>query len=219
MSLHEERINDLLRLVKDAGKRESENVTPETEVKDLIGLCHLLADAAGALADLCDAEFAAKLGCEGNALFLAGLLKALRATTAAFERVNAVLSASPSATVAGALGDALRKLKEQSDSTAAEIQLTEISVEQVLTENRELQEELQRRIREVDQLYEKNKRLEKGLKIYSNVNLQIAQSLPNRFQHLGNRLNRITAELQEIDGELKQAVEEHQRSNFFEVEL
>lgn len=77
-------------------------------------------------------------------------------------------------------------------------------------EGRQLAQQLKSRMAEVSKVCEETVQLEAALKLYADTDQRVARSVPTVMSVTRERLFRIEEQLQEIDADLKLAIEQHQ---------
>lgn len=209
-TLSQEKVKELLSLLAacDPDLGEDGNKVSQSEV---VTLSLLLGAAANTLAGASSLESVRGLRGTDLVLSLRALVKASQAMVLACAGVQGVLPSTVPDTLVEQLQSALQSLKEKIGATQTEVGELEESIQEVVDDNKVMQEQLAQRMKEVDLMFEKNSELKSLLDVYANVNSYVARSLPGRFHSLTTKLNRIEQELQEVDAGLRTSIEEHQK--------
>ena len=84
------------------------------------------------------------------------------------------------------------------------------TIAEKVSEGRRLKAELQARMNEISEVLEETARISAALNLYSDANRRVVRSVPAVINITKEKLSRIENQLQDIDGELKQALEQHQ---------
>lgn len=77
-------------------------------------------------------------------------------------------------------------------------------------EGKQLEQQLKKRMAEVSKVCEETAQLAAAVKLYADANHHLARSVPSVMSITREKLIRIEEQLQEIDGELRLAIERHQ---------